>query len=212
MGIRNAQCQCCRSRGTSAPAVSDELVVAGFDSGRVTALSLADGSPVWETRVAVPQGRSELERMVDIDAEPQVVGDSVYVVTFQGRAAAIDLESGKVKWGRDMSSHSGLAVHEDKVYVTDERGHVWALDRDNSSSLWRQGALTARGVTAPLGFGRYVIVADAEGYVHWLSAEDGRFLGRMRVDSAGVIAAPVASNDTVYVYGRGGTLAALKVR
>jgi outer membrane protein assembly factor BamB len=111
-----------------------------------------------------------------------------------------------------MSSYAGLGVQDEIIYVTDSDSFVWALDRRNSASLWRQDKLKWRRLTAPLGIGRYVVVGDFEGYVHWLSREDGRMLARVRVDSSGILAPPVAYRDIVLIYGRGGTLTALQVQ
>ena len=119
--------------------------------------------------------------------------------------------SGQVVWRRDMSSHAGLGIGRDNVYVTDDAGHVWALNRSNSASMWRQAKLEARRVSPPAVFGPYVIVGDLEGYVHWLRQEDGQFAARVRVDAGRIVAAPVATPFAVYVYGSGGELTALQV-
>jgi outer membrane protein assembly factor BamB len=198
-------------RGTSTPVIADGIAVAGFDSGRLVALSVRDGTLLWETRVAVPSGRSELERLVDLDADPVIFRDTIYAVTFQGRVSAVDLRTGTVSWRRDMSSHAGVGVDARNVYVTDERSHVWALDRLSSASVWRQQKLQARAVTSPASFREYVVVGDLEGYVHWMRQEDGQFVARVKVDSAGIIAPPVATDEAVYVYGASGRLAALVI-
>jgi outer membrane protein assembly factor BamB len=199
-------------RGTSMPVLVSGAAVSGFDSGQLVAISLENGQTLWEQRIAVPRGRSELERLVDIDADPLVADAVVYAVTFQGRIAALELFSGNVIWQREMSSYAGLGVQDEIIYVTDSDSFVWALDRRNSASLWRQDKLKWRQLTAPLGVGRYVVVGDFEGYVHWLSREDGRMLARVRVDSSGILASPVAYRDIVFIYGRGGTLTALQVQ
>lgn len=198
-------------RGTSSPALAEGAAVAGFDGGQIVAVALSNGQPLWETRVAVSRGRTELERMVDIDADPVIIDKTVYAVTYQGQIAALDLFSGQVIWRRDMSSHAGLGVGPENVYVTDDASHVWALSRRNSASLWKQAKLEARRVSPPAVFGRYVVVGDLDGYVHWLRTDDGQFAARVRVDSDGIIAAPVATSFAVYVYGSGGELAALQV-
>ena len=198
-------------RGTSAPALAPGIAVSGFDGGRLVGVSLHTGQPLWETLVALPSGRSDLERMVDIDGDVVVADNTVYVVTFQGRTAAVDLLSGTILWRRDMSSYAGIGIDRDTVYVTDEDSHVWALDRQNSASLWRQSKLQARSLTSPVSFQDYIVVGDFDGYVHWLRKDDGEFVGRIRVDSDGIIATPIATDDILYVYGRGGTLAALQI-
>ena len=198
-------------RGTGSPVLFRDMVIAGFDGGRVVAISLSDGETRWETPVAVPSGRSELERIVDIDADLVIADDTVYVVTFQGQMTAMDARLGAILWRRDMSSHAGMGLDYSSLYVSDEMSHVWALDRLNGASLWRQQRLQGRGLGAPVRLGDHVIVADADGYVHWLRREDGHFAARMRVRD-GVLAPPVAAGEAVYVLDRGGTLSALVTR
>ena len=199
-------------RGTSTPALAQGAVVAGFDSGRMVALDLRNGQQIWETAIASPRGRSELERMVDIDADPVIANGTIYAATFQGRVSALDLYSGDVLWRRDMSSYAGLAVGSRHVYVTDAESQVWALERSGSASVWRQDKLRARAVTAPAVVGRHVVVGDFEGYVHWLDLEDGSFVARTRVGGGAIVAQPLVIDDVVYVYSSGGRLAALAAR
>jgi outer membrane protein assembly factor BamB len=195
-------------RGTSSPAVERGAVIAGFANGKVAALTLDKGFQVWETSIAIPQGRSELDRLVDVDANPVIVGDTVYVVSFQGKIAIIDLRNGNLGWSRDMSSYTGLGVDFSQVYVTDVDSNVWALSRDNGASVWKQDKLHNRYLTSPEPFGSYVAVGDFEGYLHLLSTYDGHIAGRVRVDRKGIAARPVTVGDVLYVYGKGGTLAA----
>lgn len=195
-------------RGTSAPALSGDLVIAGFDSGRLVALELSTGRLVWDAAVAVPRGRSDLERMVDIDAEPLVYGNTVYVTTFQGKVAAIDITSGQELWSREISSFAGLTVDDRNVYITDEDSNVWALDRLTGVSVWKQEALKYRLATAPACLGEYVVVGDLEGYLHWMRTEDGEFANRVRLDKSKIIAPPVAFQDTIIAYSSAGELAA----
>lgn len=196
-------------RGTGAPVISGDVVVAGFDSGHLAAFSLADGQLLWESHVAAPTGRTELERLADLDADPVVAAGVVYAVTFQGRVAALDLRTGRTLWQRDLSSHAGMGIGRQLLYVTDEQSNIWAFDRSTGASLWRQDGLARRGVTRPVEFGDYVVVADFEGYVHWLSIDDGRFAARTRPGGGAVRAPPVANQTAVYVLGGSGTLTSL---
>jgi len=198
-------------RGTSTPVIADGVAVSGFDGGRLVAVALDSGQPLWETRIALPSGRSELERMVDIDGNILISDRTVYVVSFQGRTAAVDLDTGTILWRRDMSSHAGLGLDNTAVYVTDELSHVWALDRDSSASIWKQANLESRQLTAPVRVGDHVIVGDFEGYVHWLRVDDGAPVARARVGNHGIISAPTVWQDIAFVYERGGKLAALRL-
>ena len=195
-------------RGTGSPVIADDIVLAGFDSGRLVAVELAHGRLLWESHLAAPTGRTELERLVDIDGDPVVSDDVAYAVTFQGRIAALEVRTGRLLWERDMSSHAGLGAGR-RIYVTDDESRVWALDRTSGLALWRQDGLERREVTRPVEFGEYVVVADFEGRVHWLSIDDGRFVARVRSDGSGVIAPLVATEAAVYVFGASGELTAL---
>jgi outer membrane protein assembly factor BamB len=195
-------------RGTSTPAVQHGAVIAGFANGKLVALSADSGFVAWETSVAIPQGRSELERMVDIDADPVIAGGAVYVTSFQGRVAVLDIQNGNSGWKREMSSHTGLGVDFSQVYVTDDLSNVWALSRSTGATEWKLDKLAYRGLTGPEPFDEYVAVGDAEGYVHLLSRYDGSIAARVRVDKEGIKAKPLSLRDVLYVYGNSGTLAA----
>jgi len=195
-------------RGTSTPAVEHGLVVAGFANGKLVALSAEKGFVGWETNIAIPQGRSELERIVDIDGDPIIVGTAVYVTTYQGRIAVIDLQTGNPGWKRDMSSYVGLGVDFSQVYVTDAQSHVWALSRSTGATVWRTEKLANRHLTAPEPYKDYIAVADYDGYVHLLSRYDGRIVARARVDSDPVRARPLVIDDILYVYSTDGKLSA----
>lgn len=195
-------------RGTSSPAVARGLVVAGFSNGKLVAFSADTGVPVWEKSVAIPQGRSELERIVDIDGNPVIVSNAVFATTYQGRVAMLELTTGNIGWERDMSSSAGLGVDFSQVYVTDDQSRVWALSRTTGASVWKLDSLAWRGLTAPQPIGDYVAVADAQGYVHLLSRYDGHIAGRSEVDGDGIRARPLAVGDTLYVFGNSGKLVA----
>ena len=169
-------------RGTSAPVVSNGLVIVGNDNGKLAALTLRDGTLLWETTVAEPRGRNELERMVDIDADPVVVDDSIYVVTYQGRLASVGLDSGQLQWVKDFSGFNRLAVDGYRIYATDDQSRVWSFNRLTGESNWRQDKLLRRKLTGVAITGPYIVTADYDGYVHWLRREDGKLVARSRVN------------------------------
>ena len=197
-------------RGSAPPVLDQGLVISGLETGRLLVLSLANGAPVSARMIAPPRGRTELDRMVDIDTEPRVIGAVLYVTAYQGNITAIDLRSGNTLWSRDFSSFSGLEGDDRRVYIPDENDALWALDRLNGDTLWRQEALTGRFLSRPASVGDYVVVGDYEGYLHWLAKSDGRLAGRVRADSRGIAAAPVVQGDTLFVLGKGGTLSAFR--
>ncbi|WP_455233974.1 outer membrane protein assembly factor BamB [Thiogranum longum] len=198
-------------RGTSTPLVGEGFVLAGFASGKMIALEVETGREVWDNVIAVPQGRSELQRIVDIDADPLVSEGVLYVTSYQGRLAAIGLENGRLLWDRDMSSYAGLAVDRQQIFVSDADSEVWALDRSSGASLWKQNAFRRRSLTAPAVVDEYVAAGDFEGYLHLISRFDGSLAGRQRVDSKGIQAKPIVLGDRILVLGSGGKLVLYQV-
>lgn len=197
-------------RGTSAPLIAHGQVFVGLDSGHLVSLHLQDGSVEWEAMVAIPKGRSELERIVDIDADPILFDGILYAAAFQGRVVAVEARSGQLRWARDISSIAGLGVDSTHVYVTDEDSVVWGLDRFTGSALWRQENLRHRALTAPIPYGKVTIVGDLEGYLHALNQEDGRILGRFSLGGDPVLTAPIIQGAMLYAVDGGGTISALR--
>jgi outer membrane protein assembly factor BamB len=189
---------------------SSGLAITGFDSGNVVALDYKTGKLAWEMTIAQARGRTDLERMVDIDGEPLVVDDTLYVATFQGRIAAVSLSTGQGRWDKDLSSHAGMDADARYVYVTDENSYVWALDRDSGRAAWKQDKLRGRAVSAPASIGEYVVVGDFEGYLHWLRRDDGKFVARTQVDDSRIIAPPFQSGGVLYAYSSSGILSAFR--
>ncbi len=195
-------------RGTSNPVITGDIVIAGFDGGRISAIELHTGKLIWETSVSLASGRSQLERMVDIDSEPVIIGNDIYVATFQGRLASVALENGRITWTRDISSYAGLTVDENNIYITDDQSYIWALERSSGNSVWKQENLYARQVTAPATIGDLVVVGDLEGYLHWMDKSNGQFVARTQVSKNPILAPPVAVEGIVYAYSSDGTLSA----
>lgn len=199
-------------RGNTAPRVAGATVLSGFANGRIGAYEVGTGDALWEVAVANPTGSSELERLADVSAGMQVIGTTVYAVGYQGRAVAIDLNTGVVLWQQDMSSHAGLGADLNNVYVSNDVSAVVALERSAGSQVWRQDALRLRDVTAPTRYADTVVVGDFEGYLHWLDVDDGRFLARDRAASGRIMGAPLVVGETVFVQGEDGTVAAYRVQ
>jgi outer membrane protein assembly factor BamB len=198
-------------RGNTAPYIAGNSVVAGFDNGRLGAYDLQSGEAQWEIAIGSPTGRNELERLDDVSAGLQVVGNDVYAAAYHGRAAAVDLRTGIVIWQQELSSFAGLGVDANNVYVTNDVGYIVALDRQSGAQVWRQEALRLRDVTAPTRYLNAIVVGDFEGYLHWLSVEDGHFLGRVHAASDRITGAPLVIGPRLFVQSDGGTVAAYAV-
>jgi outer membrane protein assembly factor BamB len=197
-------------RGTARPSIVGDLVLSGFDNGRVLAFTLAAGDTVWDANVARSTGKTELDRLNDIDTQLVVRGTDVFVVTFQGKAARIDLETGTVQWSRDESSYSGLALDDDGVYITSATGAVIKLSARNSVELWNNPVLKNRHLSPPAVLGNLVAVADLDGYVHFFDKDTGTLAARVKVLSDRVTAEPVVSGDMLFMLDDKGNIVALR--
>jgi outer membrane protein assembly factor BamB len=198
-------------RGTSTPIFNNGKVYAGFANGRVLAFDAQTGALLWEVRVAISQGRSEIERIVDVDGTMELAGNELYAVSYQGSVVGIDVQNGRKVWQQKASSYSGVSQGFSNVYVADEDGTFTAYMRNGQGVRWTQAALAYRELSRPTPVGSYVAVGDFEGYVHLLSQVDGDFVGRVRVDDEGVRADMLSEGNVLYVYGNGGELAAYEV-
>ena len=197
-------------RGSAPPVLTRALVIAGLETGKLLVLSLDKGLPVTEKTIAPPRGRTEIERLIDIDAEPKIRDDNLYLAAYRGNVAALDMRGGNLLWNRELSSYAGLDVDERQVYVSDDSDAVLALDRRSGGTLWKQAELTGRRLSAPIATRDHVVVGDFEGYLHWLSKDDGKIVGRIRAASKAIVAPPLAAGDTVFVQGQGGALGAFR--
>lgn len=199
-------------RGTSAPVVAGDTVVSAFDNGKVSAYGLVSGDVLWDTGVSPPHGKTELERMVDIDGRIEVSGHDVFVAGFQGRVAMLALDSGQVWWSRELSSYRGLALDGETLYVTTADGSVQAMRRRDGTPVWQQDRLLRRGLTAPVVDGDSLVVVDFEGFVHWLDRASGALVGRIKTAKQRVTNAPLVADGVVYVQSDAGRLTALRAR
>ena len=203
-------------RGTGTPLIVNNAVLAGFANGKLVALNLNDGRLRWETTVAEPRGRNEIERLVDVDAPPLVYGNVVYAAAYQGKVVAVNIDSGRIIWARDTSTYSAMDRDDANLYLSDEQGNIFALDLRTGASAWEQKKLFGRTPSSPAALANYVAVGDFAGYVHWLSKQDGAFVARYKVGGDPIKAKPVAASQSgeniFYVLNQDGDLAALRIQ
>ena len=197
-------------RGESSPVVAGTQVLCGLDVGKVVALDISTGRPDWEATVAYPTGRSDLDRVVDIDGDPLVAGDAVFVTSYQGYMTAISRSTGGAGWSIPFSSYTGLAADSRTLYASDDRGYLWAIDPSTGNVLWTQKALSGRRLSMPAATGGWAAVGDLEGYLHWIEPETGEIRGRTRATGSEISQRILASGNVVYVTDIEGELVAVR--
>jgi len=186
-------------RGNAPVVLGPGVLFAGSDDGTLTALSANDGRPMWTQTVGMPEGRSELERMADVDGAPVLEGTTVYATSYKKETVAIEGPSGRPLWTRDNGGAGGLAVTSSAVMVSDPAGTVWGLDKYSGSALWSNTTLARRSLTAPTIHGDYAVVGDYDGYLHWLKADNGEIAARARVGGKAVRGKPVVADGILLV-------------
>lgn len=199
-------------RSSAGVVVDGGAVYAGFAGGKLVAVRADNGKLLWEASVAQPKGVTEIERIADITSLPVTDGPLVYAVAYQGKIAAVDRRTGRVVWNRDISSLSGLSSEEGRVFVSHTLGSVYALEYSSGKSFWRQAALKNRQLTAPVPVRTWVAVGDVEGYVHFLSREDGTIEGRIKAGNSPFMPKmQLINNTTVLGQARDGSIYAIQL-
>ena len=197
-------------RGTAPPVLAGDRVIAGFDNGKVLAIDPRNGDVLWDAIVNAPHGRTELERLADIDAPARVSGDDIFVVGFQGRVAMLALDSGQIWWARDASSYRGFTMDDDNLYLTNADSVVMAMKRSDGAVVWENDTMKRRGLTAPALDGDALVVGDFEGYVHWLDKATGQVVARQKTDGERITNSAVTTDAGVFVQTDSGKLLAFK--
>ena len=193
--------------------VDGGVVYAGFAGGKLVAVRVDNGKMLWEASVAQPKGVTEIERIADITSLPVVDGPLVYAVAYQGRISAVDRATGRVVWNRDISSLTGLSAEDARIFVSHAAGSVYALDYTSGKTFWRQAALKNRQLSAPMPMGSLIAVGDVEGYLHFMSREDGALASRIKTDSSAVMPQMVLINsNTVLAQTRDGGIFAVQIK
>jgi outer membrane protein assembly factor BamB len=198
-------------RGNAAPRIADGVVYAGEDNGKVVAVHLADGTPVWEQALSPGEGRSEIERLQDVDGNVVVADGVVYASGYRGHVVALIAPTGRSLWTHELSGYTGVAISPSQIYVADADANVWALDLRTGASAWKQEGLKYRWVSEAAVQGDNVVLGDLEGYVHWLAGADGKFTARVRLSKNPIQSAPVVVGDMVYVEDVDGEIGAYRV-
>jgi outer membrane protein assembly factor BamB len=198
-------------RGTSTPVIAGDAIICGFDDGKVVAVNATDGSQLWQATVSAPHGRTEIERLADVDGPVSVAGKDVYAVGYHGNVTMLALDSGQTWWSHKASSYRGVVLGNNAVYMSTADGQVVALNPTNGSVIWSQGALRYRGLTAVAVSNDAVIAADFQGYVHFLDKSSGAFIARVRAGKLRISNTPIVEGDEVVVINDGGRISAFRM-
>ena len=197
-------------RGNAPLLLRAGVVFVGYDGGQVVALNLEDGTLMWEQTLVTTEGRTELERLSDIDGQLVFIASDLLVSSYKSRLASLAADSGRLLWFKDISSATGVSVDRVNLTLSDKEGNVWLLDRRNGAETWKHDQLQRRGLTRPVFYGSFIVVGDAEGYLHWINVNDGRFAAREKIGGKGFSGPPLVVGNTLYVMTKKGNMTAFR--
>lgn len=200
-------------RGVSAPAAESGGAIIGTPSGKLQVSIIETGMVAWETQIASPSGATELERIVDIDVKPLVFGGNVFVISYNGTLSAVELRTGQVIWTREYGSYRNVSIDGNRLFVVDNDSNLYAIDRRSGVELWSNVGLRSRNITSATPHGKYVVVGDMYGFVHWFSQDEGKLVARLEVgdddEDEAIFTGPISADNVLYVKTREGKLAAI---
>ncbi len=199
-------------RGASIPIVADNKVIIGFDNGRLIAFDMQAGNQIWEAILGVPRGRTELDRIVDIDGKIKLVGSKIFAATYNGQIAAINLGDGSILWSTGYSTDTGVEANSNSIFTSSDKGYVFKLNASNGAPVWKMDDLERRQPTAPSLVGSYIVIGDYAGYLHIIDINKGKFVARLRGDSKGYTVSPLVEGNMIYAFGKSGVLTAIAIQ
>ena len=198
--------------GASVPIIVGPLVISGFDNGILAAYNLQTGKPAWELTLALPRGRTELERIIDIDGKIKQLGNALFATSLNGSANGIDLQSGNSAWSKNFSSSTGITADPKGLYTSDDKGLIWKLQPQTGEPVWSIDDLKRYEPTLPVLVGSSLLVlGDKKGNIHWINSSTGTFSSRNKGDLAGYSVEPEIDGNSVYAIGKSGLLSKFTV-
>ncbi|CAM3782250.1 outer membrane protein assembly factor BamB [Xenorhabdus thuongxuanensis] len=193
-------------RGESAPAVAYGAAIVGGDNGRISAVLLSEGQLIWQQRISQVTGSTEIDRLNDVDMTPVISDNTIYAIAYNGNLVAMDMRSGQIIWKRDLGSVHDMVVTDNNIFIVDQDDRILSLRKSDGVTLWSQNDLLHRNLTAPEMYNGYLVVGDAEGYLHWLNMADGKFVAQNKVDGSGLLSRPVVASDKLMLQAKDGTV------
>ena len=198
-------------RGDSRPVLTQGVAFIGFSDGNMTALKAENGSALWDFPISFPRGTNEIDRLADVDTNPLLVGDFLYISSYQEVTHALDIRNQRIAWSSDVSSIHSLAYDAAYLYVTDKLGVVHQLDRTNGKKSWSQTALQHFAVSTPISVGPFVLVSEGDGGLYVLRKTDGAIVGKHRLGAKTIIGEPIVDSDIVYFLDSDGSLQSISI-
>lgn len=198
-------------RGDSRPVLTQGVAFVGFSDGNMAAFRAENGAALWDFPISFPRGTNEIDRLADVDTNPLLVGEFLYISSYQEVTHALDIRNQRIAWSSDVSSFHSLAYDAAYLYITDKTGVVHQLDRSNGEKGWSQNALQHFSVSAPISVGPYVLVSEGEGGLYVMRKSTGEIVGKHSLGAKTIIGEPIVDSDIIYFMDSSGTLQSISI-
>ncbi len=198
-------------RGDSDPVSISGGVFWGMANGRLAAALASKGQMLWQQPVGTPKGATEIDRLVDVDSSPLILGNRLYTIGYNGQLIALDIRSGQPVWKRSYSSAVNLSSDGKRIFLVSEKDHIVAVDARSGTELWNNKELEHRQLTSPVVIDNYIVTADGEGYLHWLDRDTGLFVSQQQIDSNGIAVSPILVESSFVVVTRDGDIKKMRI-
>ncbi|BBP46484.1 hypothetical protein THMIRHAS_18570 [Thiosulfatimonas sediminis] len=203
-------------RGAPQVLPTEDFVFVAWETGIVQALSTVSGELQWEARIAIPAGRTDLERMVDVQANLQLRDGVLYALGYHGKLAAINPANGNFIFLKEVSGLRDFVIDEQAVYLVDENDVLYAFDAKSGAQLWKQQSMKNRFIGDLAMYQNQLLVTDSWGYLHWFNklqgTEQSRFQHSNEYGDGDKIVRVEVDGEIIYVFDGSGMISRYKVR
>jgi len=196
--------------GSFRPLIVGPYSIVGFGDGTLVIHNWQEGRLVSYRQIATPQGKTDLERLVDLDAIAVFDDGILYVPSSRNFILALDLQQGNQKWRAQHGSHLAVTYDGQTLYGVNQDNQLYALNKEEGKTLWLQN--THHRLTAPTLWQGNIAVGDDKGYLYLFSSQDGSQLAKRRIGVVPFNPSLLLADDRLILLDTEGNVFALKSR
>lgn len=206
--------------GSSAPAVTDRLVLFPFAGGELAGALKKGGIRIWGASLAGQRLGRGYAGIADVTGDPVVAGNVTYVGTQSGRTMALNTSSGDRIWTANEGAYGPVWPVGGSVFLVNDEARLVRLDDQTGEVIWsvempyftkerdkRRKAIFAH--YGPVLAGGRLIVASSDGLLRSFNPVDGALINTVEIPG-GAAAMPVVAGGTLYVVSTNGQLHAFR--
>jgi outer membrane protein assembly factor BamB len=149
------------------------------------------------------------DSFLDVDTDPLLLDDTLYVASFKSGILALDPRSLKERWRFGAEGPSSLVYRDGLLYFTTADAKVVALDAKLGKPAWTFSARKG-GLSRPVLADRWLLVSSEEYSLMALDRRNGTLV-QLFNPGKGASAAPAVSGSRVFWVSNGETLYSMEL-